>query len=227
MSRILALDGASAGWAGFGLIERQTDELHLAFSHREQGQGAAVRLPAAIAAALDALGWRGARLDLIVVLVGPGSFTGLRASLALAHGMALGAASDVIGVTLGESLAYRLQAAASAGPVWCATQARRDRVFIETVSPGGVVGAPVAYALAELPDPDGIPTLAGDARAVAGAVLSARGRSWIAGPSGPAPEDIVRAALQRRGAGLHPRAAQPLYVDPPEARLPAGPRMSR
>jgi hypothetical protein len=33
---------------------------------------------------------------------------------------------------------------------------------------------------------------------------------------------VARAAMTRQAAGLAPHEAQPLYVDPPEAKLPAG-----
>ena len=49
-----------------------------------------------------------ADLDLVAVTVGPGSFTGIRAALALAHGLALAAGVPVIGVTVGEALADAL-----------------------------------------------------------------------------------------------------------------------
>ena len=48
------------------------------------------------------------RLDLIAVTVGPGSFTGIRAGLALAHGIALAAGVPIVGVTVGEALADSL-----------------------------------------------------------------------------------------------------------------------
>ena len=33
---------------------------------------------------------------------------------------------------------------------------------------------------------------------------------------------VARAALIRHAAGLAPRPALPIYIDPPEAKLPAG-----
>ena len=44
-------------------------------------------------------------LDAVAAVVGPGGFTGIRAALALAEGIGLGAGIPVIGVTTGEALA--------------------------------------------------------------------------------------------------------------------------
>lgn len=212
---ILTLDGASASGAGFGLVESGPDGLALLHQHRETGQGAAVRLPSLLANALDR------KPLLIAVITGPGSFTGLRATLALAHGIAAGTGADVIGVSMGEALAPALLAFRTDAPLWCVSQARRDRVFIEIVGADGTVASPLSVMLDALPDPDGEPVLAGDANAVAGAILAGRGIGWHAGPSETSPLLIAEAALRRHGGALPPRDAQPLYVDPPEAKLPA------
>ncbi|MCQ8279168.1 tRNA (adenosine(37)-N6)-threonylcarbamoyltransferase complex dimerization subunit type 1 TsaB [Acetobacteraceae bacterium KSS8] len=211
---ILALDGASASGAGFGLVRNGPDGLSLLRERRETGQGAAVRLPALLSAALDR------KPDLIAAIVGPGSFTGLRATLALAHGLAAGTGAEVIGVSVGEALAPALLAFGTATPLWCVSQARRDRVFIEAIAGDGRVAAPVSVTLEALPDPGGAPVLAGDAAAVVGAILAGRGIGWTPGPSVAAPVAIAAAALRRRDGMLSPRDAQPLYVDPPEAKLP-------
>ena len=47
-------------------------------------------------------------ITLIGVTIGPGSFTGIRAGLALAHGIGLAAGVPVIGVTVGEAIARAL-----------------------------------------------------------------------------------------------------------------------
>lgn len=150
-----------------------------------------------------------ARLAMVAVTIGPGSFTGIRAALSLAHGIALAAGVPVVGVTVGEALAVpdcgRLQ--------WVAIDTRRGRVFLE--HGGGVA----TVALDALPDPPGPVSLAGDAAIAVASRLAARGADVLLLPARmPTPAGVAAAARRRAGAGPDSRPAQPLYVDMPEAR---------
>ena len=215
MTRILALNGASAAAGiGFGLLALDGAALHSRSEGALPGRDGAA-LPLLLRERLDALSWPAASLDLVAVVVGPGSFTGLRATLALAHGLALGGGAEVVGVTVGEALAPGLRAVAGDDPFWCVSQARRGRVFIER--PDG--GLPVQAAMLDaLPVPQLPVLLGGDASdLVADALGGAARRSGLFAPSAAA---VARAALSRRDGFLPPLPVQPLYVDPPEARLP-------
>lgn len=64
---------------------------------------ATARLPLLAAGALAELGISPSALDLIAVVAGPGSFTGLRASLAFAHGLALASSATLVPVTVAEA----------------------------------------------------------------------------------------------------------------------------
>lgn len=181
------------------------------------GRGGAESMPAACTALLAECGWRPGDLDLIAAVIGPGSFTGLRAALALAHGLALGAGCDLVGVTSGEAMAPDLRQEAGADrAALCLSVARRGRIFVEQD------GAVRAHAVADYALPPGRLLLAGDAAAD---ILAARGdgRSDIVLSRLTVPDSgmIARAALARRESGLPARDVLPLYVDPPEARLPA------
>ena len=90
---ILALDSALARCSA-GLV---ADGVLRAGRQQEAGRGQAALLPVMVAAVLDEAGVAATDLDLIAVTVGPGSFTGIRAGLALAHGIALGAGVPVVG----------------------------------------------------------------------------------------------------------------------------------
>ncbi len=161
------------------------------------GRGLAEALPALLQAVLVG------RPDAVGCVVGPGSFTGLRAGLALAHGWALGAGIPLVGVTVGE--AFR---ATRHEPLWVVTRAGENRVFVDRGDADGVVAIAVAD-LDDLPCP-----VAGDAAALfPGATRT--------GGAQPTLDDLDAAARARLEGRLPPRAALPLYVDPP--RVTAAP----
>jgi tRNA threonylcarbamoyladenosine biosynthesis protein TsaB len=214
--RMLVLNGASGvEGAGFALIEDG-----IVAEHWACGRGAAEQLAPLLRQALKDAGWTSGSLEVIAALVGPGSFTGLRATLALAHGVALGGGCAVIGVTVGEAMAASVLPDA---PVWCVSRARRDRVFIERIAPDRSVAVPSACMVEALPDAGASLVLCGDAGEQVADLLRARGVAVSLGPARPDMRAIADVAMLRRSGRLKPVAAQPLYVDPPEAKLPASP----
>ncbi|MCQ8241909.1 tRNA (adenosine(37)-N6)-threonylcarbamoyltransferase complex dimerization subunit type 1 TsaB [Rhizosaccharibacter radicis] len=230
-TRILTLDGASAAaGARFALLRWDGRDPPETLAERTvPGRDGAERLPALLADALRAQGWGAGDLDMVAVVAGPGSFTGLRATLALAHGLRLGPGGmALVPVTVGEALAPELRAHPEAGRasrLWCVSRARIDRVFVEEVpaDPAVPVPPPVAQMLSALSASAGVLLLAGDAAAAVAARISAAGGvPIVAGPERPDGAAIAAAALRRVAGDLPPLAAQPLYVDPPEAR-PAAP----
>ena len=199
MGLILTLDAALGGCsAGLvdgegGVVERRLD-------------GARGHLAALPLLAADVLGGRAVgSLEAVAVTVGPGSFTGLRAALALAHGIGLAAGRPVLGVTVG--------AAISLDPdLWTVIDSRRGRVFLER---DGVV---VSVALDALPEPVGRVRIAGDAAIAVASRLAARGASvLLTAWRRPMPAGIAAAARAR------PVLPRPLYVDPPAAQVGARP----
>lgn len=151
--------------------------------------------------------------DAVAVCVGPGSFTGLRASIALAQGLAAGADVPLVGVSVAAALGVGYAGRA----LWVAIDSRRGRVFLDRG------GALAAFALAALPAPEGPVALAGDAAPVVAAWLAARGHDvLLTARRRPRAEDVAAVARAMLEAGEQLGPALPLYVDPPEARLPAG-----
>ena len=210
--RILALDSALARCSAALVADGQV----LAQRTQDAARGHAALLPVMVRDVLDEAGIAATDLDLIAVTVGPGSFTGIRAGLALAHGLALGAGIPVVSVTVGEALAAALPPIPER-VLWCATDSRRGRVFLE------VGGSVTAHDLTELPRPGGKVAIAGDASVTVAAWLAARDFDvMLTDARLPRATFIAAAAAERFAGRMAPLPAQPLYVDPPEAKLPAG-----
>ncbi len=218
--RILALDAALARCAAAVVVDGA-----VVASRRTPadapGRGQAALLPDMAEAVLAAAGLAAGELDLVAVTVGPGSFTGIRAGLALAHGIALAADIPVVGVTIGEALAEALPRLGGRA-LWSAVDSRRGRVFLERAI-GETDGAIEAFALDALPDPGRPVAIAGDAAVAVAAGLAARGANVMLSDARlPQIRHVALAGARRWRGELPARAPQPVYVDPPEAKLPAG-----
>jgi tRNA threonylcarbamoyladenosine biosynthesis protein TsaB len=210
--RILALDAALARCAAAVVIDEQT----LSARHEDTARGHAALLPVMANAVLDEAHLHATALDLVAVTVGPGSFTGIRAALALAHGIALAAGIPVIGVTVGEALAETLPHLGERR-LWSVIDSRRHRVFLERD------GEVASFVLEALPQVQGKLAIAGDAAIAVASLLAARDADVMLTDARLPSVRHVAVVGERRFRGmLAPRPAQPLYVDPPEARLPAG-----
>jgi tRNA threonylcarbamoyl adenosine modification protein YeaZ len=153
-------------------------------------------------------------LDAVAVTIGPGSFTGLRSAIALAQGLAAGTC-EIVGVTVAEALRHDITETDRA--IWVAIDSRRGRIFLDT----GAELRPIL--LTELPTPNGPVALAGDAALGTAATLAAKGHDVrLTDARLPHAISVAAVALRRLRGELPPLAAMPLYVDAPEAKLPAG-----
>lgn len=156
----------------------------------------------------------GRRITQVAVTIGPGSFTGLRTAISLAQGFAAAAGVPLLGVTVGESYAAAFPVLYR--PLWVAIRARRNRIFLIRD------GVAEAFADAQLPRSRTPVMVAGDAANEVAAVLAAAGGDvMLTNVRRLDPVWVAHAALARQAAGLPAHAVQPVYVDPPEARLPA------
>ncbi|GAN88126.1 tRNA (adenosine(37)-N6)-threonylcarbamoyltransferase complex dimerization subunit type 1 TsaB [Komagataeibacter intermedius] len=225
--RILVMDGSATGTQARAVIAclapGDDGVLSVLATREATGRGAAEQFPLLATELFAQCGWTHAMPELVGVVVGPGSFTGLRASLAFAHGLAAGIGCAVMGMTAGEAMADALRDQArplAARPV-CCTVARRGRVFVEMLADGDGTGSVSAHMLDMLELPPGPLLLAGNAAEDVAQALPRRMDVRICGLMQPDPVDIATVALRRFHGHLPPRAAQPLYVDAPEAKLPA------
>ncbi len=203
--RILALDSALAR-ASVALVEHGRVVGSSSFM---QSRGQSVALAPMVEAVLAGQGY-----DLVAVTIGPGSFTGLRAALSLAHGLASGGL-PLVAVTVAEALAEEVGPLAGR-VLWTAIDNRRGRVFLDRC------GALTAVALNDLPVPAEPVAVAGDAAVEVMAALAARGHDVrLTNARMPHARYVAIAAQRRVEMGLALHAALPLYVDPPDAKLPA------
>ena len=181
-------------------------------------------------------------LDWLAVTIGPGSFTGIRAGLAAARGIALARALPVLGI---DSFATVLSGIGRAVPDEArrpdhrlrviALDSRRKEVYLRIFSP---LGEPLTEPDLVAPDDAALRigamrtggraiVLAGSAAKELASALRGAGLDILAVPGHEAPDagDLarlaaIRIAARKSGEAL-PRLA-PLYLHPPYAHPPAG-----
>jgi tRNA threonylcarbamoyl adenosine modification protein YeaZ len=154
--------------------------------------------------------------DLVAVDIGPGSFTGLRAAISLAQGLAAGAGATLVGVTVAEALAEMVGDIAGRD-LWVAIDSRRGRIFLDRA------GSIESLAVTGVPLPARPVALAGDAATDIACRLAARGADvMLTAARQPLARHVALAARRQLAACGVLRAVLPVYVDPPEAKLPSG-----
>jgi tRNA threonylcarbamoyladenosine biosynthesis protein TsaB len=176
-------------------------------------------------------------VDVVVVDVGPGLFTGLRVGVATAQGLAQGLDIGVLSVSSLEVLAAQALAAGWPGAVLAVVDARRGEVFtaayerdgpvpVELLPPAVLSPADLAVAAYEARSAASVPAdvlAIGDGAQRYADELGAAG-VVLAGPAfvGPSPAALVALGLERLRRGAvpqRPEAVQPLYLRPPDARI--------
>lgn len=208
--RVLALDAALSRCSAAVVV----DDALVAVRQEDGQRGHAFVLPVLADEVLTAVG---RAIDLVAVTIGPGGFTGLRAALSVAHGVALAVGRPIVGVTVGEALADSLPFL-TGRTLWVAIDSRRGHVFLERD------GKVESIALEALPPAPGPLAIAGDAAIAVAARLAARGNDVMLTDARLPLARHVAVVGRRRFAGELPaRPAQPLYVDPPAIRMPAAP----
>lgn len=217
--RLVALE-SSSDLGGIALFE---DARLVAEEDAPAGRGHAETLLPRLDALLERIGWAPGDVGRWAVGIGPGSFTGVRASVALAKGVVVATGAELVGVTAFDAIA--------ASPPPDALEVRllpagRAETYVLALRGGVVVRGP-----AHVPSGDVAPLVAEIAKGgVAVVVGEAASRvDWAAfGPRvtvlREAPHDRPRASrvgwLAAERAPGDPVALEPLYVMPPHITVP-------
>ena len=229
---ILGFDTATTGCSAAVLIDGEI----MARQWEEMEKGQAERLNPMIGEVMSQAGLNFDGLDGIGVTVGPGAFTGLRIGLAAARAIGLAVAAPVIGMTTFAALARAVPRSELSGrALVIAVNGKRRDVFAQTLDgQGNVLSEPGALDPATVPEslPPGPILIAGDGGpalvyALEGCSEAGEGPEMrIRFSSAMAPPDaahVAALAAQALAAGESPllqAPPRPLYIRPPDARLP-------
>jgi tRNA threonylcarbamoyladenosine biosynthesis protein TsaB len=205
---VLVLDGSSAR-CGAAVVAAGT---LLGEAVSDTVRGAPALLPELVRRALQAANIPAARMTLVAVVLGPAGFTGLRSSVAFAHGLAAGWGVPLSGVSVGEALAEGLPCRPGR-ELWCAVAAHHGQVFLERDRRVRL------FALSGLPLPDRPIALLGDAAGPVAERLAGSGADVVlVDRTVPRFQDIAAVAVRRAAAAE--ATAHPLYPDRPPASPP-------
>ena len=236
---LLALDTATTGCAACVWQDGQI----LAAESESMARGQAQELMGMVDRVLAAARVEPCALTAVAVTRGPGAFTGLRIGLAAARGFALALGVPCVGVTTVEALAHGVPVDERVGRIIVAcVESKRDDIYVQLFSSAlQPISEPLAcdaaalIALIQLGAQAGMRAdryvLVGDAAERALEWVQGAGMDAVLSAAPPLPNPAIiaeRAALQlRRGisgdASSAPsalNAPEPLYLRPPDAKLP-------
>jgi tRNA threonylcarbamoyladenosine biosynthesis protein TsaB len=226
---VLALDAAGLACSvavSFGeevVVEECIDTMH----------GQAEALLPLVDKVMRGAGQLPAALDLIVATVGPGSFTGIRAGLAAARGIALATSARLLGVTSFDAVAVRAARTDCSETrfLMIALESRREDLYLQFFDPHGnplcepVAITPFLFREAVAATIGANPlVIAGDAAQRAAAALAERPNTAVLKDSAPGAIGTLRAGLRLLRLGKAADAPRPLYLRSPDVTQPELPQ---
>lgn len=193
------------------------------------------RIGSALAEATGGLGWRVGDAQLVGVVRGPGSFTGLRVGVAAAKAIAWAADATLVGVSGFDVIARRTArlGRAPSGPLHIAYDAGRGELFVTEAEPAAHEPTGFRRSAPRLVEARewiaGLPPgshVSGPGLDVVGEVLEARPDLRIAPRDAwlPTAAEVIEVArlLQAAGIADAPAALVPDYLRPSYADEPKG-----
>lgn len=211
---VLAIDTAGVDCSA-ALFDSAEGKVLSAFTETI-GKGHAERLMAVIDQALVEANLPLERVGRIAVVIGPGSFTGIRVGVAAARGFALALGVDSVGVTTLEVLARSYLAGHPGKGVVAAMDAKRNEIYAQAFSSEGTALNQAVALSAE--------NVAGLARTFSAVVIGS-GAALPAGSGEGAGSDRFDIAMVARIGAEKPLDAErpkPLYLRGPDAKPQTG-----
>jgi tRNA threonylcarbamoyladenosine biosynthesis protein TsaB len=212
---VLAFDTAGSACS----VALGRGETLLGHERREMRHGHAEELLPMVDRVVEAAAFSPTAIEIIAVSVGPGGFTGIRAGLAAAHGLALALDARLVGVTSFAAVAALIPSGATG--LLVALDSRRADFYVQLFDAAGAAcSEPAAIPPEELAAclSGAALRVAGDAAQAAAAALPARAEIEIVPNS--APDAIGVLAAVRRWPALADPAARPLYLRAPDVSFP-------
>jgi tRNA threonylcarbamoyladenosine biosynthesis protein TsaB len=216
--RLLAVDTA-LGACSCAIVD---DARVLAHRFEIMERGHAERLAPMVDEAMRETGLAFAELDRLAVTTGPGTFTGQRVGLAFARGLRVALKIPLTGITTLEAMATAAIAETAAEFGVAIHDAKRNEVYFEllredeTLIPSTI--AVFEDALAAISGVTHNAKLAFAGTAAEAAAIKYQGEALLAPIRQPDALWVARIALTREASGEAPK---PLYLRPPDAKLPA------
>lgn len=221
--KILAIDTATSASS----VALSEDDQLVAMSVRVDRRGHGGFLVPAIDFIFTTAGWKPAEIDVIAVDVGPGLFTGIRAGISTAQGIAAAVGAPMVAVSSLTALAVR--AATGRRRIWPVVDIRRGQFATRPfqpvpggVAPDGPAEIVTASGLHNLLESDAEDTLLiGDTASLPTSVMRGLHRARKGRPRYPSADVLAEIAQFRANQGeyVRPEDVRPLYMREPDAQI--------